>query len=192
MTEREPDEVMWQQGRAAARALASRLEVLGSARVVFAESCTCGMTAALLGAVPGISNYLCGSAVTYRVATKTAWLNLDPQQIQRQSAESIATSRQMARSVLHATPEANWSAAITGDLGPTVPSRDGRVYLVIAHQSDRGPLTSHPKSATVAPSPAGATQIVFSRERELKSTARVKRQLEAATWVLHQLTVAIA
>ena len=47
-------------------------------KIVFAESCTAGMAAALLGGCPGISAWLCGSAVTYREATKTRWLDIDP------------------------------------------------------------------------------------------------------------------
>ena len=43
-------------------------------RVVFAESCTAGMVSATLAAVPGISDYLCGSMVTYRPEIKENWL----------------------------------------------------------------------------------------------------------------------
>ena len=35
-------------------------------RLVLAESCTGGLAAATLAAIPGISHWLCGSAVTYR------------------------------------------------------------------------------------------------------------------------------
>ena len=44
-------------------------------RIVFAESCTGGLVAATL-AIPGISDSLCGSAVVYRLDTKTRWLGI--------------------------------------------------------------------------------------------------------------------
>ena len=61
----------------AAAKLAETLEQLGDQKVVFAESCTCGMAAALLGEVPGISNYFCGSQVVYRDLSKIDWLGVD-------------------------------------------------------------------------------------------------------------------
>ena len=59
---------------AAAGRLASLLKVL-DVRVAFAESCTAGLVAASLARTPGISQWLCGSAVVYRDATKAAWLD---------------------------------------------------------------------------------------------------------------------
>ena len=46
-------------------------------RIVLAESCTGGMISAELAKVPGVSQWLCGSAVTYRSPTKVEWLNVD-------------------------------------------------------------------------------------------------------------------
>ncbi len=43
-------------------------------KIVFAESCTAGLVSATLARVPGVSAYLCGSAVTYRDEVKTAWV----------------------------------------------------------------------------------------------------------------------
>ena len=47
-------------------------------RIVFAESCTAGLLAATLGQIAGVSEVLCGSAVTYRNLTKANWLGIDP------------------------------------------------------------------------------------------------------------------
>ncbi|MCA9159342.1 MAG: CinA family protein, partial [Planctomycetales bacterium] len=55
-------------------------------RLVLVESCTAGRVAATLGELPGISQWLCGSLVVYRNASKSAWLGVpdslldDPQQ----------------------------------------------------------------------------------------------------------------
>ena len=48
-------------------------------KLVLAESCTCGRIAATLGALPGISSYLCGSQVVYRNLSKQQWLGVDAQ-----------------------------------------------------------------------------------------------------------------
>ncbi|MEL7497012.1 MAG: CinA family protein [Planctomycetota bacterium] len=99
-------------------------------RIVFAESCTCGMVAGLLGQVPGISNWLCGSAVCYRVPTKQRWLNVPPETVAEHTPESIATSESMAEGALTNTPEASLSVAVTGHLGPDAPDDlDGIIHL---------------------------------------------------------------
>ena len=69
-------------------------------RIVFAESCTGGLVAASLVQVPGISEYLCGSSVVYREATKTAWLAIAPGFLRRHSAVSPETTLQLAAQVL--------------------------------------------------------------------------------------------
>jgi len=61
--------------RAAAVGLAKRLADR-QRKIVLAESCTAGLAAALLGECPGISAWFCGSAVTYREATKIQWLDV--------------------------------------------------------------------------------------------------------------------
>ncbi len=87
-------------------------------KLVLAESCTGGLVAAELAKVPGVSNWLCGSAVTYRSETKSAWLGIDPAIIDRYTAVSQEVAIQMVEGVLRHTPEADISAAVTGHLGP--------------------------------------------------------------------------
>ena len=102
-------------------------------RLVFAESCTAGLLPALLAAVPGISDYLCGSMVTYRAECKRDWLGVGSELIQQHSAVSPAVTRQMATAVLQRTPIADYSAAVTGHLGPDAPPRlDGRIFIAVA------------------------------------------------------------
>jgi nicotinamide-nucleotide amidase len=117
-------------------------------RVVFAESCTAGLVSAMVSMTPGISEFLCGSAVTYREPTKTAWLDVSPEDLATHSAVSEPVARQMALGVLEKTLEADWSAAITGHLGPNAPAGlSGIVYIVLAKRTANGlvatPATRH-------------------------------------------------
>ncbi len=113
--------------------------------VVIAESCTAGLVSALLGQIPGVSNVLCGSMVVYRASAKQDWLELDPKMLADPTRGTVCaeTTRQLAISVLQATPEANWSVAITGHLGPGAPQeQDGCVFLATA--------TRHESTAMIA------------------------------------------
>jgi PncC family amidohydrolase len=110
-----------------------------SLRLVLAESCTAGLGAALLGRIPGVSEFLCGSAVVYQVETKARWLRVsrrllrDPGPVSRQVATAMATG------ALKATPQADVSAAITGHLGPGAPpAQDGLVFVAFAARGPAG------------------------------------------------------
>jgi nicotinamide-nucleotide amidase len=139
-------------------------------RVVFAESCTAGLVAASLAKVPGISDFLCGSAVTYRNDTKHQWLGVSEQKLNRPGPVSAIVASQMAEGVLAMTPEADWSAAITGHLGPSAPKRlDGVVYVGIARRMKELPFE------------------VKTHRFVLESDARIARQREAAALVLRIL-----
>ncbi|MGI9516560.1 MAG: CinA family protein [Pirellulaceae bacterium] len=111
-----------QQMMDAARELAFELSALlreQRVRIVFAESCTAGLASALLAQVPGISEWMCGSAVTYRESAKQAWLGIDAGLIAEDSAVSAAVTQKMSEQVLHLTPEADLSLAVTGHLEET-------------------------------------------------------------------------
>jgi PncC family amidohydrolase len=160
-----------------ARRLADALQQL-DVKVVLAESCTGGLVAASLAKVPGISDYLCGSAVTYRNDTKHQWLGVSNDKLTRPGPISAIVAREMATGVLAATPEADWSASITGHLGPDAPKRlDGLVYVGIAHRetNERAPATLH----------------VSTSRRVLCTKTRGQRQQEAAALVLQRLFEAI-
>ncbi len=110
-------------------------------RIVFAESCTSGLLAASLGRIPGISEVLCGSAVTYRNATKTGWLGVESELLEdpRVTAVSDPVARQMAAGVLQMTLEANLAVSVTGHLGPDAPAdKDGLAFVGIL-QRDQNP-----------------------------------------------------
>lgn len=157
-----------------ARELAGRL-AQEDLRVVFAESCTAGLVSASLARIPGISNWLCGSAVTYRDQTKLDWLGVSEIDIKRYGPVSKAVARSMALQVLAKTPEADISASVTGYLGPDAPARQDGLLFVSAARRRKGKLQS-----------LGVWQF---RLREL---TRYKRQQEAAELVLYCVLKALA
>lgn len=115
-----------------AEAVKQRLESCGR-RIVFAESCTAGLISATLARVPGVSNWLCGSSVVYRLDTKTRWLGVPESMLIDLGPVSEPVARLMAVGVLQRTPEASISASITGHLGPGAPpEQDGLIYVGIA------------------------------------------------------------
>lgn len=139
--------------------------------VVFAESCTGGCVSAAMSRVPGISEFLCGSAVTYRNRTKSDWLGVDEKLLAEVGAVSEPVTGQMAVCVLSKTQEAQWSAAVTGHLGPAAPEGlDGIVFTSVASRLDDGTVV-----------------VVQSRSHRLISSSRASRQAESATQVLRDL-----
>jgi len=108
-----------------------------SHRIVFAESCTAGLIASSLGRIPGVSEWLAGSAVVYQIETKAEWLGVDRQALADPGPVSRVVIEQMARGVLEKTPHATLSASITGHLGPDAPiEQDGVAWSSIAVRSD--------------------------------------------------------
>ena len=152
-----------------ARRLADELK-RRDVKVVFAESCTAGLVSASLSRIPGISQWLCGSAVTYRDDTKVQWLAVRPAELLRESAVSQPVARQMARGVLMNTPEAHLSASVTGHLGPDAPpDLDGVIYVAVARR--RG----------------ARIHVVREQRLLLTSSTRHKRQREAVAQVFRCL-----
>lgn len=143
-------------------------------QVVFAESCTAGMVAAMIGGTPGISDYLCGSAVTYRNRTKQDWLGVSAALLEDPGPVSEEVAVLMARGVLESTVEANVAVSVTGHLGPGAPvDLDGRVHLGVAFQDPL--VTSNPAVGTV------------SRSCRLQTESRLSRQQEATCEVMSTL-----
>ena len=106
-------------------------------RLVCAESCTGGGLAAAITSVPGASQVFCGSAITYREATKQQWLGVDALTLQLQTAVSQEVTDQMVLGVLRKTGEANISLAVTGHFGPQAPETlDGLVFCSLASRGD--------------------------------------------------------
>ncbi len=150
--------------------LAKRLES-ADRKVVLVESCTAGLAAALLGGVPGISRFLCGSIVAYQDEFKSTWLQVDRGLIERHTSVSAPVTKALAEKALAATPFADLSCAITGHLGPDAPPEiDGVVFVAIADHS------------------AGTFK---EFEHHLASNQRGERQREAAAFMLAQLADAV-
>lgn len=144
-------------------------------RIVLAESCTAGLAAATLAQTPGISRWLCGSAVVYREQTKIDWLDVSAADLEQHTAVSEPVARAMAAGVLSRTAEAAWSAAVTGHLGPDVPEGlDGIIYLGVARRD------------------GGKVHDVGVWRHQLGSRGRQARQEEAAALLLERLAKAIA
>jgi PncC family amidohydrolase len=139
-------------------------------RIVFAESCTGGMVASELAKIPGVSQWLCGSAVTYRGETKVSWLGVNTNTLAAHSAVSSETTAEMVKGVLQRTPEASIGASVTGHLGPDAPKNlDGVVYTAIAIRDQRG------------------IDVASAASHRLKSGDREVRQRETVTLVLQHL-----
>jgi len=104
-------------------------------RLVLAESCTGGLAAALLARIPGVSEFLCGSAVVYQVETKARWLRVSRRLLRDSGPVSAKVASAMAAGALLATPHADVAAAVTGHLGPGAPtSQDGLVFLAFGRR----------------------------------------------------------
>lgn len=111
----------------------AQLLLLRNRKIVFAESCTAGLISATLSRRPGISEHHCGSAVVYRLETKTRWLGVPEAMLVDPGPVSEDVARAMVEGVLSVTPEADLAAAITGHLGPHAPEeQDGLAYIGIA------------------------------------------------------------
>ncbi len=161
-------------------------------RIVFAESCTAGLAAAALAIVPGISKWLCGSAVTYQEATKVRWVGISPGDLENFTAVSDQVARAMAVGVLKATPHADIAVSVTGHLGPCAPPQlDGVIFIgtaVRVHGSDKmnesESLLGQQWTRKIGDSglegidSGGPSRIV------LNATERQPRQVEAAIAVL--------
>lgn len=146
-------------------------------RLVLAESCTGGLVAARLAGVPGISEFFCGSAVTYRERTKSDWLGIPGEMLVRHTAVSREVTEAMAFEVLARTPEADLAAAVTGHLGPAAPPNlDGTIYTCTVFRSQRANESAMTDLLTAV----------------LTSHSRQDRQQEAADLVFRQIHAALA
>ncbi|WP_373651568.1 CinA family protein [Schlesneria sp. DSM 10557] len=122
----------------------ARLLISQQQRIIFAESCTAGLVSAVLGRVPGVSGVHCGSAVVYRLDTKTKWLGVPPDILVDPGPVSECVARLMVEGVLARTPEATMAASITGHLGPGAPSaQDGLVYIGVGFRNKPAQIFEH-------------------------------------------------
>lgn len=106
-------------------------------RVTVAESCTGGLVAAALTEVPGSSDVLEASFVTYSNDTKMALLGVNEEVLETFGAVSVAVAWGMAQGAL-AKSGADTAVAITGIAGPGGGSDMKPVGTVVFARARRG------------------------------------------------------
>ncbi|SFJ36145.1 nicotinamide-nucleotide amidase/nicotinamide-nucleotide amidase [Planctomicrobium piriforme] len=149
-------------------------------KLVLTESCTGGLVASTLTAIPGISQYFCGSAVTYRDETKASWLQVSRSDLANPKIGAVSphVAEQMCQGALAQTPEADLAGSTTGHLGPNAPAEfDGVVFVGIALRS--GTSVTVQRRTVSKQAPAGWT-------------LRNYRRYEAAILVLQAVLKALA
>ena len=101
--------------------------------IAFAESCTGGPASSLITDIPGSSEYLLGSAVTYTNETKNKLLNVQLQTLQEFGAVSRETACEMAAGVRKLFGS-DYGISITGNAGPGGSENKpvGLVYIAVA------------------------------------------------------------
>ena len=129
-------------------ALLARAEALVAAyaaaglNVATAESCTGGLVAGLLTAIPGSSAVVERGFVTYSNAAKSESLGVPADLIAAHGAVSAPVARAMAEGAL-AQSRARVAVAITGIAGPGGGSADKPVGLVHFGLAVKGATTRH-------------------------------------------------
>lgn len=101
----------------------------GGIMLATAESCTGGLIAGALTAIPGSSDVVDRGFITYSNEAKAEMLGIDPGLIGREGAVSKAVAMAMARGAL-AHSRATLSLAVTGIAGPGGGSAEKPVGLV--------------------------------------------------------------
>lgn len=110
-----------------------------------AESCTGGLVAGAITAVPGSSDVFFGGFVTYTNDAKAQMLGVDPGLIQEHGAVSAAVAHAMADGAIRTTG-ADLAVAITGIAGPGGGSAHkpiGLVYIATAAVFDAPRVERH-------------------------------------------------
>ena len=118
------------------------------ATVSLAESCTGGLAASLLTDVPGSSDYLDRSLVTYANDAKQDLLAVSREALDAHGAVSEPVARQMARGVRD-TAGTTWGVSTTGIAGPTGGTDEKPVGTVFVGVAYGGPWGSETSTAAV-------------------------------------------
>jgi nicotinamide-nucleotide amidase len=111
------------------KALVKRKWTLGTA-----ESCTGGLVAQRLTAVPGSSKYFHGAIVSYANSVKEKQLGIAPQTLKKHGAVSAQTAQEMAAGARRAL-DVDCAIALTGVAGPSGGSAKkprGLVHIALA------------------------------------------------------------
>lgn len=106
-------------------------------KIALAESCTGGLVAAALTEIPGSSDVLGSSFVTYSNEAKISLLGVSVEMIETFGAVSIAVAWAMARGALEKSG-ADLAVAITGVAGPGGGSEKKPVGTVVFARAHKG------------------------------------------------------
>ena len=113
-------------------------ELLGrQMTIAFAESCTGGLASSLMTDVPGSSEYLKGSVVSYTNEIKRDVIHVNKTILDKKGAVSEEVALEMARGVRELIG-ADFAASITGLAGPGGGTRKkpvGLVYIAVADEN---------------------------------------------------------
>ena len=110
-----------------------------NATLTTAESCTGGLMAGLITAIPGSSAVFERGLVTYSNAAKSDLLGIPAEMIYKHGAVSVEVAEAMATGALKAG-DADYSIAVTGIAGPGGGSKEkpvGLVYIGVARKSPK-------------------------------------------------------
>lgn len=130
------EEVLPEQLIDAARRVVEANRALGR-RIAVAESCTGGLVSAALTEIPGSSDVLEASLVTYSNEAKSRLLSVSNDVLDTFGAVSIAVAWSMAQGALKMT-SADVAVAITGVAGPGGGSEKKPVGTVVFARAERG------------------------------------------------------
>lgn len=103
--------------------------------IAFAESCSGGLASSLVTDVPGSSEYLLGSVVTYTNGAKENLLHVQHDTLEKYGAVSRETACEMAIGVRNLL-QSDYGVSITGNAGPGKSEGKpvGLVYIAVANQ----------------------------------------------------------
>ncbi|MEB2344067.1 MAG: competence/damage-inducible protein A [Deltaproteobacteria bacterium] len=161
--------LVYGEGEDALEVVLGRLLAAHGRTLATAESCTGGMIAELLTAVPGSSAYLRGGVVAYADAAKTALLGVPEALLAEHGAVSEPVARAMAEGA-RARFGADYAVATTGIAGPTGGTKEKPVGLVFVALADAAGTESR------------ELFFAFGRERNRRLAAQV-----AMDWVRRRL-----
>ena len=102
--------------------------------VAVAESCTAGLIASKLTALPGSSSFFKGGVVAYQNEIKTKFLGVSQSIIDKKTEVSAEVVKQMAQSILKKF-DADFALATSGYAGPTGGTNKnpiGTVFIAIS------------------------------------------------------------
>jgi nicotinamide-nucleotide amidase len=126
LAERHPAQLFSEDGETIDTQVA---KLLAGHRLGLAESCSGGLLAARVTAMPGASAYMAGGVVAYSDEAKAELLGVDPALIERHGAVSLEVAAAMAEGALRRF-DADVAVAITGIAGPDGGSEEKPVGYV--------------------------------------------------------------